>query len=452
MIEFQTRSTFSKVFRNLKAFGVNRLLLAVQQLIAVPLLLSCWGDSLYGGFLLLASLPNQFTAVCHLGMSTVAANRMAKHVANGETERANVVFVSTALALMAIGSLVTLCFFTFCGWVNVGAMFQISSLTDRECTLIICLSLSTWATKQLLGMFAAVVRAVGQFDKTIHLATVGSLSEFLIGIGVVVFWAGGNPLHYVATLQVIALVWLCCAWLLVNYYAPAFRANCRLFDFNELVAIVKSSVVFTSIPSTEAFFNHSVIAIIGVVVGPVAVTAFSITRTAANFGRQLTTAFTQSLEPEIATAFGAGDVQKAKRLHEVGVQGALISLSLFGGAMFVVAPYVFPHWTRHIVDLDVMLLSTLLLSQVLHAVWLMSARVLIVQESLKFFALSYIAVAALALTICFCFLDSFGVRVVGLILIGIHAMMIAVVLPRSLRLCKGDVRGLFRLRPLLRRG
>ena len=89
-----------RIARGVAAALFDKSVIALMQLLAVPVLATRWGLDVYGGWVLLSTLPS-FLGISDFGFATAAGTRMTMLVATERRDEAAVVFQSAWAVILA---------------------------------------------------------------------------------------------------------------------------------------------------------------------------------------------------------------------------------------------------------------------------------------------------------------------------------------------------------------
>jgi O-antigen/teichoic acid export membrane protein len=162
---------------------------------------------------------------------------------------------------------------------------------------------------------------------------------------------------------------------------------------------------------------QGMVLVIGVFLGPAAVTIFTAYRTLTRLLVQLITLLNQAIWPEISAAYGAGAIDAVSDLHQkgsavtfwIGLAG-VICIGVGGNLIIGI-------WTRHAFEPNHVLLGLLLTAGFLNILWQTSWVVLMATNRHQKISVAFIASAAIGLAISVLFFPYFGMSGAALALI-----------------------------------
>jgi len=163
-------------------------------------------------------------------------------------------------------------------------------------------------------------------------------------------------------------------------------------------------------------------------------------RTLTRSAAQVLGAITNTVWVELSTAFGAGDMPLARSLHRRACQASLWLALLLCALLLLVGRVVFERWTRGQVAFDVPLFLLLLAVTVCNSLWSASYVVPVAANRHQKVALTYVVATAASLLGAALLTRGLQVHGAALALLLIDIVMVAFVVPISLRMV-GDETG-----------
>lgn len=354
--------------RIVSAFGANAYEQAVTilvQLIGVPVLIYAWGARTYGEWLMLAAVPAYFS-IAGLGLCQSASNDMTARVASGDHLGAAAIYQRLLRVVWAIAGTAILLSGLFLAFAPIGHLVNSSLLEGRFAHLVLWLLIAETLIGQPNGVTHSGFRASGEEARHVSATcTLRLLQNICIWLAAL---SGGGPIVAAALFfGVRALGTLALAWYLTVRHrwlsAPSILVP------GKLGSLAGPAIANLSFPIGQALNVQGMVLVIGSVLGPLSVVAFSTGRTMTRLAVQVVAAITNAVEPELARAHGARDSGLRTKLFLHSVRA---SLWLALGAAFVLAtagPYLLASWTRNQVASDFRTFGLLLLSAVTSVVW-----------------------------------------------------------------------------------
>jgi len=364
------QSLVSRLLLAIGASALGPIVTAAIQLGSVPLLLHIWGASKYGDWLLISAIPTYFT-LTDLGFGTSSGSDMTMRVAAGDRKGALTTFQSSWVLL----SCVSLAVFAFCAvsvwWLPWQHILHLGGITSKEAARIM-LILTAWIlTVQQWSLLESGYRCDGNFALGNFCSTVQRLLEAVAANAVGVI-TGSFLLVAVAYLGSRLMGLICYGWLLkrISSWLSLGFQQARMDTIRRML---KPSIGFVAMPLGNAVSLQGFMMVVGVVLGPAAVTAFSTARTMTRVGLLMINPIATGMWPELSSAFGSGNLAVVRKLRRHAYQASLI---LAGGCaifLWVAGPQLYQWWVKKVVPLDLSCFHILLLVTIANSLWYVSA-------------------------------------------------------------------------------
>ena len=425
----------SRLIRGFAAQGFGQVVTLVTQIVSVPLFVHCWGKTLYGEWLLLSTIPAYF-ALSDLGFANAAGTEMIMRAARGDRQGALEVFQSawalvTGVTLALILSVVGLVqIVPVAHWLKLS--LKLSTLSHHEVSLVISILVVQLFFDLQTGLLALGYRLDGHFVTGTMLRNAQRLAEFIAAVVALVLGAHLIGLALAMTLTRLAGNLLTAAD--SRRRNPWLTFGIRHANRVTLKTLVSPALSFMGFPIGNALSLQGILTVVGVVLGPVAVVIFSTLRTLSRFVSQITTAIMNAVWVEMSTAFGAGDIPLARRMHRHACQ-AMVWISVpVSVALFLGGRLILRIWTHGKIPFEPELFTLLLLVVICNSFWSTSYITLIAVNRHQTLAAVYVAATVLSLGIALALTHLWGMPGAALGLLVIDAFMISYVVSRSLEL------------------
>ena len=409
------------------AFG-NVVTIAIQ-LITVPVLLQMWGTRVYGEWLVLVALA-AFLAMSDWGFENTAGNEMTAALAVSKTETAAEIFQSTSL-LVAFASVAFLSVATgIATLLPFHEWFELRALGNSDVVLVVVILLVHVAVLLQAGVIRAAHRAAGDYAIGAMHGHIARIADAAAVVGTALI--GGAPLQ-AAVLMVFARV----AVTVYSGYELKRRNSWVRFGITRATRstiwrLLPGVTAMMAFPLGLALTLQGMIAVVGLVLGPVAVVAFATFRTLSRLTYQLGGVITNAVWPEMSFAFGSGDMRMARALHRRTFQ---VVAWLVAPAALVIAlggRFLLHAWTSGSVPYMPALLYLLLGTAVIEATWTASALVMLGSGNHHRIAGAYLAGAAVSITLAVASMPRFGVEGAAASLLAVAIAMAPYVIRKSL--------------------
>lgn len=360
--------------RGLVASGMGFVVRLLLQLVQVPLFLSFWGVEYFGEWLLLLTVMG-FLSLLDFGVCGAGANSMAQQVSSGSPDQARRIL--TVVFSVVVGSITIFSLLGLILWAVLGDAFttRFTAIAPETVPLALaCLVLAGWLQLSASAL-GTILRAVGQYAGQTNLGTFMAFAE-LCAISLALVLGGGAAL----VAGFILLSRLLIAGLAARM---SWRAGAALLrpDFTHygttLRGLTAPSLTYLLFPATNAVSLQGVSAIVGLLLGPVALASLATMRTLARLVDIIPDMIVGIVTSEAAYAKGRED---SAGLLDISAVSTLITLLIaLGGAVFLFffGNLVYDTWTRGEVPFNASLLVLLLAARTLRATYIPNASILV---------------------------------------------------------------------------
>ena len=304
----------SEIFAN-----VTRVIVQVG---GVPLFLAFWGSEGYGEWLLLTAILG-YLRLSSVGFGQATRNSMAMEVSAGERDRALGYFQSTSLLFLLIGLLVLI-------GVGLAALaapaihdflnFEILGIDGLQHALLIlgCVI----AINLQVEVLDAGFRCEGHYGLSTFLIMLSDLVIFALVVAVLL--SGGGKVMGLTCYLAGSVFRFVLLRLVLTRYAPWITFGFEKARFETVRTFTLPSLAFMAFPLGQAMSLQGTLIVIGAVLGPSAVVVFNTVRMLSRYTVHLTVTFARIGSPEIAYAYGKGDMALVRQVHWAGVQTGLL--------------------------------------------------------------------------------------------------------------------------------
>ncbi len=438
--------------RLIRVFGATALgpvVTAIIQLGTVPLLLHAWGAAKYGDWLLLSAVPS-YLGLSDMGFGTASGSDMTMRVAAGDREGALRTFQSSWALLTSVSIVMMLLASATVWWIPWQRWLRLSSVSSLQAATIMLILGAYVIVGQQNNVAESGYRCDGNFATGIRWLTILRLVEAVLAT--IVALLGGSLLSVALTYLAARSLGSLGYGLLLRHKSPWLHFGIRHARLQTVKQMAAPALGFMAMPIGEALSLQGFTVVIGALLGPIAVVAFSTLRTLSRIGLQLMGVIAIALWPELSAAFGAGDISLARRLHRRATQAAL-GLSVLGGLLlWFVGPFLYHLWIRNAVAFDATCFHALLLVTVANSLWYTSSVVPMSTNAHHRIAFAYLAGTSISLGLAYVLIQPLGIVGAALALLLIHASMSWLVLQTALRQVQDTLRefigAMFTLPPL----
>jgi O-antigen/teichoic acid export membrane protein len=320
---------------------VTQVISLLTQLLLPPIFLHSYGIGFYGEWLALSAAIG-YLSTFNFGIQTYTYMQMTIHYNRGEVEE--------CVHLQSGGLFILLVVFVTMGLLLCGVfLIPLSALLHlklplREAQIILYLLGLQLLVGMVFGLFSGSYMVIGQAHRGANFANLNQLGATLV-TGLLAILR--SPLTWIAAAQLLAMVLLTVyMYFDFSHLAPVLRPTLRHWRKTSLCNILKPSVHYALLYSSNIFGYQLPIIVIQRVLGPVAVVTFSVTRTIFSMSRRLPSLVTDSIRPEVTITYGERNWKKLRQLYEMSERLVLLLiLPVCLGAMLF-TPLLLALWLR----------------------------------------------------------------------------------------------------------
>ena len=221
--------------------------------------------------------------------------------------------------------------------------------------------------------------------------------------------------------------------LLLRHLSPWLQYGIRQARLQTIRQMAAPAFGFMAFPVGQALSLQGFTILIGAMLGPIAVVSFSTLRTLSRLNLQLIVVIKHALWPELSTAFGAGNISLARRLHRHACQASL-ALSITGGLLlWMLGPSIYRMWIRQNVSFNAVCFHVLLLLVVTNSFWDTSSVIPMSINRHCRIAATYAGVTLLSLGLAWLLIPPLGIAGAAIALLVTDVWMTGLVLRTALR-------------------
>jgi O-antigen/teichoic acid export membrane protein len=361
---------WNRVARALAAIFAGQALVALANVLLVPLYLAHWSPILYGEWTALFSLVSYLTAL-DLGVSVAVANQLTQLYTRGAFAQYRQVFHSGLAFYLAVTAVGTLALFVGGRALPLTAWLGVTQLTADDARWVLLLLGTQILFAMPLGLLGNVYRSVGDVAKMTWIGNVqrGAASG-LVAVGLVL----DADVRTIALLQLVPAfsVAIYC-WVDTSSRFPQIRPGFSEASITFVGPMVRPGLLFMLIMLAQAIAQQGPVIAVSSLLGGTAVAVLATSRTLTNTIRMLVNALSQSLWPDITGLDTRGEAAKLRGLHRAAVAVSTILSAALAAALWYEGGDVIRTWTQGRLQPDTLLLRALLAQMVLQSPWLASS-------------------------------------------------------------------------------
>lgn len=414
------------------AQGFSQAVNLFIRLAEVPLFLAFWDANRYGEWLMVATIP-VYLAMADGGFTGSSQREMTMRAGAGDKVGALAVFQSTWVLLLIVSGLLlaTAALATF--MLPLAKWLALSTMPGSTLPAVILMLATHVALSFQVGLIYGGYCCEGRYARGTFLMSVASLLDFA-GLAVAVI-AGGGPIEAAAGYLLGRILGLLLLIYDLPSVAPWLSFGAKFASKVQVARLIRPSLASMAFPLGDALNIQGMRLVVGLVLGPTAVTVFSSIRTLCRSAMRPIIVIARLTEPEIALAYGAERHDVVRNLFTRSCQITVWTVLTACVALWFGGELLFRAWTGGKIAIEPQLYAWLLLASAVNGLWYTA---LMVPFSTNrhgtismFYSLGY-GIGVLALSAIF--MQAFQLAGAGFaILIGELAMAI-IVIPAALRL------------------
>jgi O-antigen/teichoic acid export membrane protein len=342
MLSFKN-PTLNRLARGLGANGLMQMSQLFMRLAEIPLLLSFWGAQGYGEWLMITALPTAL-ALSDGGLTKTAQRQMTMQIAGQNEEGAIATYQSTWVTLLLVSVVMLAGVVAATYFLPLAELFKFTTVNNSDLFYATVLLTIQIAIMFQCGLLRGAYTCRGNY-------ATGELYQVLIyalsftGMSVAIIF-GGNVTAAAAGMVIGTSAGALCMWLNLISRETKIRHGMEKASLTEMKKLFFPSISNLCFPLGDAINIQGSRILIGLMLGPAFVAAFSSLRTLCRVALQPLLAISRTIEPEMAIAYGASDHQAIKTLLIKGSQ-VIFWLSLIACTILIaVGPSVFNLWTH----------------------------------------------------------------------------------------------------------
>lgn len=425
-----------RVFHGLGSQSYGQTVLIVVRLVEVPLLLHFWGAQLYGEWLMLVAIP-AYLAIGDGGFAGAASRDMSMRSGAGDRDGALAVFQSTAVLLSLVSLVVLAIALPLVQIAPLGNWFGFREIGSGELTVVLLLLVVHVLVGFQGGLLNGGFWCSGRYPLGMVLASTTQLIEFAALTAAVAL--GGGPVQAAQAYLAGRLLGTLLTRVALKWATPWLHYGLSKTSLRVIQRLAGPSFASLAFPLGNALNVQGMRLIVGLVLGPAAVAVFVPLRTLSNFAAQPRFIVNRLIQPELGLAFGANEVRLFSRLFLRGCQAAFWSCLLVVAALLLIAPWLWPVWTRGEVEMHWPLFLILLTVALTNSVWHTALMVPYATNRHGRIALVFMAVYGVgALAAGYVGAATVGLFGVAVGLLMAEVVMTACVLPMALKMGRQD--------------
>jgi O-antigen/teichoic acid export membrane protein len=426
-----------RIAQGIAAGAFGQCVSIVTQIVMVPMLLRYWGKESYADWLVISTIA-AYLGLSDVGMASAGGNRMAILAARDDHAGVNRIFQSL-LALLSISSLVVMaaCLAIAQG-TDMPHLLNLHTLDrGQAATLVMLLGLQV-----VVGLFDGVTYGI---YRAAHLFPRALLGHNVMRCVELAMWCVCVPLGGDVTALAFAMLAVRSLAVGIMYRdglrrAPFLSVGLSQATIGEIRQLVRPSLAFLCVPIGNALRVQAVTMLGRQFLSTNDFLAFTTVRTLVNSIFTAVTVVNGSLWPEMTRSLAVKDLPAARRLHRAGVGLTMALVVGMGAALAVAGPWILQLWTGGAVAYQPVVYAIQLAAILIYSLWQTSSVVSVSINDFAIIAIGYVASAGLALLAGWWLVRGYGASGLAARALVVDAIMIGIVVPRSMQLTGDSLR------------
>ena len=336
------------------------------RLAEVPLLLSFWGTQLYGEWLMLSALPI-YLSISDGGFAGAACREMTMRSGEGERNPILAVFQSTWVLLIEASIVTVILAIGFLQFVPVKDWLGFSVMSCAEIEMVFLLLVVHVLVSFQGGLLRGGFWIAGCYSNSMYFMALTQLMEFA-GLAIMVV-LGRGPVQAAFGYLIGRMMGTGLMWMGQRKVSSWLKHGLKHASWTEINRLSKPALSSLAFPLGNALNVQGMRLVVGIVLGPSAVSLFVPLRTLSRVVMQPANIISRLIEPELALAYGSGDSFLFHRLFSKSCQlalwGCLAACTIIGP----VSAWFFPEWTDGRLAIRWAAYLLLLLGVIINSLW-----------------------------------------------------------------------------------
>jgi O-antigen/teichoic acid export membrane protein len=399
---------------------INQAVVALSQIVVIPLLVAKWGLAGYGSWLLLTAIPT-YLAISDLGFTTSAKSDMAMRVARGDTAGARVTASSVAALLAIALLLVGVVYFGLVFIVDWPGVLKLENVALGSAQSVLALGFVQIAAYQAFLLSASIFRAAGKPATEVLLSALFRALE--TAALVVAALLGGDVIAAAAAWAATRLLTTIGTWLVIARRYPDLSPGPRAIEFARIRALLPPSLGYMLLPLANAISIQGTVLLLGAVMGPVAVATLTAIRVVTRLGVSAANTLAYAFTPQYSYALGGGNKDRFRNLLRTHIVLLAAGSVAFLLVMAVLGPWLVGLLTHTGNRASVTIVLLMSLAAALEMAWGLPVAVGSAENRVGRLAIVWLLFGSLGVAATFVLVGMWGTIGVPLGLIAAHLAM-----------------------------
>ena len=349
-----------RITANFAAALSGKVVMAMQQLLLVPVFLSQWGAEYYGAWLVLTAIPTMLS-MSNLGLGTAASTRIVLEIGKGNEREANAVLLTAFVTLLSVLSVITLTI----------AFLPIPIFNGSEAGLIqnsrvvLALLMGGIGLSIAVQPFEAFWVAREKAATAIFIRTGLTLLQFVVTLSIV--YSGGVGQQVAMGILASTAIWS------ILYGLLSLRLVCWDQSFQWRADLLKSligkGVGFQASALWQAILFQGSVILANVILGPTGAATWGSIRMLTRTCNQLIEIVKQALYPEIRNCVAKSNWAIVRNLHSLGLLAAVFISTTGAVGLIFFGNWFFEWWTNGQLTAPLFVWITLSAALIINSIW-----------------------------------------------------------------------------------
>ena len=400
---------------------INQAIVALSQIVVIPLLVAKWGLAGYGTWLLLTAIP-MYLAISDLGFTTSAKSDMTLRVARGDKAGARVTASSVAALLVVALVIVGAVYFGLVFVVDWPTLLKLETAGLSTAQSVLALGFVQIAAYQAFLLSASVFRAAGKPATEVLLSALFRAIETVALVTVALL--GGDVVAAAAAWAVTRLLTTLVTWLVIARRYPELMPTTRAVDLSRIRKMLPPSLGYVLLPLAHAVSIQGTVLLLGVALGPAVVATITAVRVVTRLGVSSANTLAFAFTPQYSYALGAGNEARFRALLKTHVVLLTIGGLAFLAIMLLLGPWLVTLLTHSQDSIGYGLSMLMAVAAALEMAWTLGISIGSSKNQVGQLSVAWVFISALGLGATALLLPSTGENAVPFSLIAAHGGMV----------------------------
>lgn len=393
------------------AYGLDKIVIVIVQLLMVPVLANYWGLTLFGIWAMMMTIP-AFLVLSDFGIVNSALARMTRFIGRGEWAEAQTTLHTAWLVSATLVAIIAVIVGAVLWLLPAGILPSSGNFTDREARLTLLILLIYGLSTIMFRLNTAVYRSAMHYSLSVWCSMGGHALENAGVIIAVVM--GANPI--IAALVLLVTRQFSIAFVMVLSFrrfprlTPGFLTASR----TEFAAMWQPALASSVLGFGLAAYLQGSVALLGAMAGAAAVPAFVAVRTLSRLGTQMSTLISLPVAQEFGNALAKDETRKAGKLFAlVAVPAGIMALGMGLGFVLLAQPAI-RLWTGGVIEADPGLIIFMAVSSFAAILWNPLSNLILVINRQSVYSYANLGASAAGLLVIYLAVERMGAAAAGL--------------------------------------